>query len=167
MTVLTPQVTQTDTRGGAAPDGSGVSWFLNREDKIKSIQCDSTAGGFTVRTYEDENGIWQHLPYDRYNDAAVVFYRINEIRNSIDLVMGGFTADATGYLAEYLRTTEKSAFWPPTYSDINQQIGIFMIRFTGRSNGVLDTEVIPVGEQAIEKRVIKIRDAAQGPRVTS
>ncbi len=106
--------------------------------------------------YEDEQGIWQHLPCDRDHDAAVVFYRINEIKDTIDMVMGGFTAEATGYLAEYLRTAKKTTFWPPTYTDINQQIGLFMVKFTGRNAESRDTEVIPVS-RGIESRVIKIR----------
>lgn len=118
-----------------------------------------TAPGFY---YEGENGQWRHLPYDAEHDAAIVYYRINRVRNAVDLVMGGFTATATGYLANFVRTADENAFWPPTHRDVNLQIGMFMVQFTKPARGQLKTDVISLSDQALERRIQRVRVRDKG-----
>ncbi len=114
--------------------------------------------------YEQADGSWAHCSLSKPNqDTALVFYIHRESQGRLEMALGGFSGRATRLLARTL-ATRAEGFWPPIYSAQGIQVGAFIVQFTlssGTSKGqdilrtdlVASTKIIPLSEEAIERRI--------------
>jgi hypothetical protein len=107
---------------------------------------------------------WKHIPSNGHSDGAVVFYRFDRPGKRLDMVLGGFSSRATRCLADYLRSQEAHVFWPPTISDDDVDVGVFVVKFTFRPRRpesqskpayerVSRVEVIPLAKEVLADRL--------------
>ncbi len=117
--------------------------------------------------YEQADGTWACVPcIEQASDAALVFYTYRPALGRVELVLGGFSGRATRCLAKELRSLAPQ-LWPPSYDTTPLQVGLFVIRITfSPTNGeppppstgsepppVFDTEVIPIAESVLARRL--------------
>ncbi len=137
------------------PPSSSCGTHLSRKTKGKGPGIYFAVGG-------DE---WDFAPCDDNNDAAIVFFHLDKGSENLEMVLGGFSGYSTRCLAHLLRNEGEDLFWPPNYSSSNVLIGLSIVKFhfrpsrrtrdqRSRPEERLDsTEVIPIPESVIEKRV--------------
>lgn len=116
--------------------------------------------------YENSDRTWSCCPWEKErHDAAVVYYVHRPTLGRLEMVLGGFSGDATRWLAAMLGRPEIS-FWPPGYSAEELQVGAFIVKFdvgkakhkpSTRLNGVPDEDVPPYEIVPLNKDVLKRR----------
>ncbi len=111
---------------------------------------------------EQNDGQWKCFPTDGdQHDAAFVFYVCRPKLSKVELACGGFSGDATGYLAAKLDAIERD-LWPPQYITDKMMVGLFIVDFTlppgpagddGRAKEPSATVVHAVDKEVISKRL--------------
>jgi hypothetical protein len=114
--------------------------------------------------FETESGKWEYARCDDNHDVAIVFYRLDRLKENLEMVLGGFSGYSTRLLAQVLRERENTLFWPPIYESANQYIGISIVKFWLRpttskkkraqpEERMEAAEVIDVPRESIERRL--------------
>ncbi|MFO0981440.1 MAG: hypothetical protein U1E76_06735 [Planctomycetota bacterium] len=159
-------------------------FFWYRDGDPKPPSC---AGGSSLADvphgvpgihYEDHHGAWQCCPCTLAEDAALVLYahRPSHRRPRLMMVLAGFSGRATRALSKYVAKLDEQPlarqFAEPCFEQRGLVIGMYVVRFrfaarspedptTSDKAEVIDTEIIAISSQAIEKR---LRAPAPAPR---
>jgi hypothetical protein len=83
--------------------------------------------------FESKSGKWEFCPVSENEDVALVFYVCRPATDTIEIVLAGFSGQATGCLAMKLADLTKS-FWPPTYNEPHLKAGAYIVRFDFRGS---------------------------------
>lgn len=143
--------------------------FRFRTEDPKPISC---CGGIRLSAsepadqpgiyFEKPNGKWECAPCNGDRDVALVFYIYSKTQDRLEMVLGGYSAWATEWLANRLRIST-AEFWPPTYDTSELMVGAFLVNFTfspsrkepgiGHKHLPSDTEVIRLDAKVIARRL--------------
>ena len=114
--------------------------------------------------YETADGSWDCCDWEpNSRDAAFVFYIHRESQGRLEMALGGFSGRASRLLAKFLATRAQE-LWPPVYQGHGMQIGAYIVQFSFspqdlkgrdviRGELVATSKVIPIAEQAVQRRV--------------
>ncbi|MEZ6065089.1 MAG: helix-turn-helix transcriptional regulator [Planctomycetaceae bacterium] len=120
--------------------------------------------------YELDSGEWECIPSSTTRDAAVVLYEFDTRHRNMEVVMGGFSSDATLALAMHLETIA-DRLYEGHYQDAERIVGVYVIdlHFTARTRtapamaGVSQLpeltqppEVIPLSSEVIARRLKRV-----------
>ncbi len=118
--------------------------------------------------YETAKKKWESCPWaTESSDAAFVFYAFQRTIAQADIACGGFSSRATRCLTDNLDSIVSQCGAPQFISD-ELQVGLHIIRFSFdpanrdhdiyRDNRDFKTEVIPVPEEVVRRRLNGNRD---------
>jgi hypothetical protein len=113
--------------------------------------------------FETANGEWECCPCERNkHDAAFVFYVYRPPQDQLHLACGGFSGQATRFLAKRF-TSIASEVGKPQYRTPELEVGLFLIAFDIRQANVTrngDTDdfghrLIRVDDEVVSRRLRK------------
>lgn len=103
--------------------------------------------------YERSGNDWIFCPRTKTQDAAMVFYVYRHNTRTLELVLGGFSADATKKLGVYLEKPPEGPddfLWPPVTVE-DASYGLFVVKFSADSAPQVDR----IPDETIKKKILQ------------
>jgi hypothetical protein len=105
--------------------------------------------------YELDDKRWDFCPISETQDAAMVFYVNHPAKETVELVLAGFSGRATGAIATGLSELV-GQLWPPTYRQPNLQVGAFIVRYEFPPPSTRHTEQHPILVEPTNVKVVPL-----------
>ena len=126
---------------------------------------DSAPGIF----FEEEPNKWVCCPCTDRLDAALIFYAFRRAEGSLEVVLGGFSARSTHYLANALKNL-KGTLLKPRYESNALQVGAVVVRFecveTASGHNEVTCKPFPLTRDVLAKYISRKQRRGRNDRRT-